>query len=48
MQIHLMLQLWMKTHCFNWLQVVTEALSQTCAVIATNMGCICTRAIHIG
>ena len=42
MQIHLMLQILTKAHCFKWLQVVTEALSQTCIVIAMNMGYVCT------
>ncbi len=48
MQIHLMLQIWMKTHCFNWLQVVTEALSSNLRSDCDEYGCVCTRAIHIG
>jgi len=46
--IDLTLKILMKVHNFTWLQVATEALSQTCVVISTNMGYVCTRAIHIG
>jgi len=47
MQMHLMLQIRTKFHCFKWLKAISEVLSQTCVVTVTNIGYVCTRAIHM-